>query len=287
MIGPWRRQTASKLHFILRTVWNRFFDDRIPGLAAEIAFYEFLTIFPFLIFCVAVLGAFPSATIIQQGLEFLGSVAPPTTVQLVQDWMESIQSSAGATLLSMSGIGALWMGSVGIGGFIDAFTALNHHSEGMGFFKRYFVRVLFTAFGVLGLTLVLSLWVIGPPLVELIALLFGFKQLWQWVWYAVQFPLAIALIILGMMIFYHYLAYSGRRFRQHLPGSVAATLLCWIASTLFSTYVAWVGNFNATYGSLGGIIVLMLWLYALNLSILVGELWNLQFSFSREHIDYE
>lgn len=258
---------------------HRSLVDRLVGLSAEIAFYEFLAIFPFLIFCVNGIALLPSEGLLMM---YLPAVAPAPAVTLVQSWFDSIQESSGLALLSLSALGTVWAASAGVGSFIEAFAVINRATTRAGLVRRTVTRVAFTVIGAILFFGALFLWGAAPWLASYLFEETGFWDVWEGIWTILRLPMAATLVVGAMMIFYHFLGLSGRPFRSHWPGAVLCAIVFWGATSIFSLYVRYVANFNATYGSLGAIVLLLMWLQTFNFSILVGEFWNAQLRAEKE-----
>jgi len=268
------RWRLSGIRRLVRGVVSHGSANRIIGLSAEITFYELLAIFPLLVCIVNSIGLFFQADALL--LYSLQDFVPPPTLSLIESWLAGIHESSAWSMLSVSAIVALWGGSAGVGAFMDAFALINGTRVPTRLVKRIWLRVFFTAFGTAGLVSALLIWVVGPYVAEFLFESAGMTVAWQWLWFVGRIPCAIGLMVLGLMVFYEFLARSGRSFLSHWPGAVFATVFFLLASQLFSLYVRHVDNFNATFGSLGVMIMLLLWLQALNLSILIGEVWNVR-----------
>ncbi|MEK8023093.1 MAG: YihY/virulence factor BrkB family protein [Candidatus Hydrogenedentota bacterium] len=277
-----RGMRLKRMRSRLGGVFHRTLVDRLIGLSAEIAFYEFFAILPFIVFSVNCIALLPSEGLIMM---FLPAIAPAPAAELIKSWYEGIQDSSGVTLMSIGALVTLWVGSTGIGSFIEAFSVINRRRSRAGILKRYLVRIVFTIGGAIGLVCALFAWVVGPWLVASVFEDQGYWETWELLWNFIRLPLGVSFFVLGLMIFYHFLSFSGRAFRANWPGACLSALVFFGVSHLFSLYIRYFANFNATYGSLGAIVLLLLWLQTLNFSVLVGEFWNaqLQADASRAH----
>jgi membrane protein len=266
----------------LRRIWRQIDRDRFVGVSAEIAFYELMALIPYLAFLVAIVGLMPSHGILDKGLDYLGAIAPGRAVSLLESWLASIRASHNLSFLSLGAIVTLWVGSAGIGAFIDAFSVIFRGRENLSLLRSWILRFFFAGVGAVGVVGVLFTLVVSPAIVAWIARIAGFETIWTWTWAMIRTPLILVSSTLGVAVFYRFLSRVPRSVAWHLPGAIIATILLGLCSWLFSLYVAMVADFDATYGSLGGIILLMFWFQALNLSILVGASWNAQKLFEEE-----
>lgn len=274
-----RKTLFSRFIHMLKLVIDQTNRDRLMNLSAEIAFYELFAAFPLLLFCFALLGYMPESLVIQvinAGMEILFVSAPEETVDMIADWLNNIRNTSVVTIASIGALAALWVGSSAVGSYMDAFHFINRHRRTLPWWKKYILQVLFTALGAVGLIAVLMLWVVGPPFMEVMFQRYQSEAAWQWLWVLLRVPLAFAAVIFGLIVFYHFLSQSGRPFGAHWPGAMFTTFFFWFSSALFAMYVRWITHFDVTFGSLGTIIIFLMWLQALNLSVLMGEAWNVQ-----------
>lgn len=266
----------------LRRIWRQINRDRFLGVSAEIAFYELMALIPYLAFLVAIVGLMPPHGVLDKGLQYLDIIAPGQAVSLIESWLVSIRASRNLSFLSLGALVTLWVGSAGIGAFLEAFSVIFRGRENLSLLRSWILRFFFAGIGAVGVVSILFTLVISPAIVAWIARIAGVEPLWTWAWALIRTPLILTVAALGIAVFYRFLSLVPRPLAWHLSGAIIATLLLGVISWLFSLYVSMVADFDATYGSLGGIILLMFWFQALNLSILVGASWNAQKLFEEE-----
>jgi membrane protein len=248
--------------------------DNCVGLAAQLAYYFFLALFPALLFLVAVASFFPVANLMDQITAALARVAPYEALKLIQDQLLKISQDKNGGLLTLGMIGTIWSTSSGVTAIIDTLNQAYDIQEGRPWWK---VRAIS-----LGLTVSLALFVVvsfglvlvGPTLAEKVAVWVHLGPVFKWTWLVLQWPVVFALVALAIALIYYFAPDAQQDFVWITPGSVFATILWVVISLAFKFYVARFGSYNATYGTIGGIIVLLTWFYVSSLAVLIGAELN-------------
>ena len=247
--------------------------DNCLGMAAQLAYYFFLSLFPALLIIVALTGFFP-ANALDQILSWLGSFTPPEVLQIMRGQIRQIAASGHVGLLTFGVLGALWSSSSAMTAAIDTLNRAYGIKEARPWWKIQLLAV--------GLTIVLSIFVLvsftlvvaGPELAERIAAFAGLGAAFEWTWKIVQWPVVFLLISLGFQLVYYFAPDAEQRWSWVRPGARLATAL-WLAISLgFRFYVTHFGQYNKTYGAIGAVIVLLLWFYLSGLVLLVGAEFN-------------
>jgi membrane protein len=253
---------------LAKRVWRDASEDEAFSRAAELAFYFLLAFFPLLIFLISILGFSPSAQ--DRLVDYLTKAAPPEATGLLRDWVRDVASKSTGSLLSFSLLGSLWAASSGIAALMRTLNIAYEVEEGRPWWKSRLVAI--------GLVLALGIFVIGGALLivygdALAAALagwFGLGEVFAAIWPYVDYLIGLALLMVGMGMIYYFAPNAEQRWRWITPGAVFAVVAAVIASFLFSIYLSYARSFSAIYGSLGAVIVLMLWLYILGLAIFLG-----------------
>ena len=268
-----------------RTV-REFRDDNLTDWAAALTYYAVLAIFPGLIVLVAILGLVgqhPETT--NALLDIVGDVGPASAVETFRGPIESVvtsNSGAGA-LLGVGLLFAIWSASGYIGAFIRAMNAIYEVEEGRPFWKRRPLQVVITVAMVLLLAIVAISIVVTGPLARAIGDAVGLGDTAVTAWNIAKWPVIVA-IVMGMFAVLYYVAPNVRqpRLRWITPGGVVAVLAWLVVSAGFAIYVANFGSYDKTYGSLGGVIVFLVWLWLSNLALLFGAEFDAELERSRE-----
>jgi membrane protein len=249
-------------------------DDNCLGLSAQLAFYFFLALFPALLFLVALIGSLPLEDALSELLATLSGVAPGEVLSLLRRQIDDISGGSHGSLLTIGIAGAVWSSSAAMVAIIEALNRAYDIEEFRPWWKRRLIAisltVALTAFIVMALAMVL----VGPNLAFRLATSLGLDRIVGVAWTVMRWPLIVLLVILGVDLVYHFAPNRRRRWKWITPGSVLATAL-WISGSFgFKFYISTVTDFNATYGAIGGVAVMMLWFYVSGLAILVGAELN-------------
>lgn len=267
MAFAWFRMPISPVELLRRTV-REVIDDDCLGLAAQLSFYFLLALFPALLFVVALIGALPISGVVQTWLDNLSGIMPAEAVAIVERELQRLSAGSHGSLLTFGIIGALWSSSSGMVAIISTVNKAYDLEE-----RRSWWRVRLLA---IGLTLALVVLMIvaqvalqgGPWLLGLMADWTGVDlgmtgEFLRW-------ALALGALVVAVDVIYQVAPSARSEFTWLTPGAVAAVAL-WVAVSLaFRFYLQRVGDFAPTYGTLGGVIVVMLWLYLSGLAVLVG-----------------
>jgi membrane protein len=249
-------------------------EDNCLGLAAQLAFYFLLALFPALLFFVALIGYVPVENALDELLATLGTVAPRELVALMRDQLLEVAGGSEASLLTVGIVGAIWSSSAAMVAIIDALNRAYDVGEWRPWWKRRALAVVLTVALALFIIVSLALVLIGPGLAERTAAWLDLAPVAVLLWAILRWPVMFLLVVLGVDLVYHFAPNRRRGWTWITPGSLVATVL-WIASSFaFKVYVVNFGNYTATYGAIGGIIVTMLWFYVSSLAILVGAELN-------------
>ena len=261
---------------VLRRTFREFREDNLTDWAAALTYYSVLAIFPALIVLVSVLGLIGDSAI-DPLLDNIRELAPGPARDIATNAIENLQSSRGsAGLLFVIGIAAaLWSASGYVAAFMRASNAIYDIDEGRPIWKTLPVRV--------GLTVVLLVLVgisafavvLTGGLAKAAGDLVGLGSTALTVWDIAKWP--VLLLVVSFMFALLYWASPNVKhpgFRLITPGSVLAVLLWVAASAAFAFYVANFGSYNKTYGTLGGVIAFLVWLWISNTAVLLGAELN-------------
>ena len=212
----------------------------------------------------------------EQQVGALTGVLPEQSRQLLADELHKLASAPSATLRWSAIIGlllALWSASRGMSGFISALNIAYEERETRGFIKLNLLAVGLTVGMIIGGLFVISLIAVLPAAVEFI----GLGGATKWLLLIVQWPLLLLLVLLALAVLYRYAPDRTKaQWRWVSPGAFTATILWLIGSIGFSVYVANFNSYDKTYGSLGGVVILLTWLYLSSLVVLLGAALNAQ-----------
>src|SRR3954452_17478737 len=261
---------------ILKRTFKQFGEDKLTTWAAALTYFGILSLFPMLLALVSLLGVIgPSAT--QPLIDNLGTVAPGPAKDILTNVLTGLQGNkGGSTVAFIIGLAAaIWSASGYIGAFMDAANAVWDAPEGRPIWKRVPLRLVVTVVMLILLAASALAVVLTGPLAKSVGDLIGVGSTFVTVWNSAKWP--VLLLVVSFMISLLYWAgpnVKHPRFPWVTPGGILAVLLWIVASALFAFYVANFSSYNKTYGSLGGVIVFLIWLWITNLIILLGAEFN-------------
>jgi membrane protein len=247
-----------------------FMEDDMNTHAAALTYRILLAIFPFLIVILTLLGALNMEEFFDSMLREARTALSPELYTQFENILEQVQEGATGGLMSFGLILAIWAAAGGVRSVMHALNVAYDVEEGRPLWKKYVSSILFTI-GLAAIFLAaLALMFLGPQTMEWIADQAGlggvFLTLWTWL----RIPVAILLMMLAIAFIYYFFPYVDQPFTIVSPGAVIGVVV-WVLATLgFSFYISNFGNFNATYGSLGGVIILLLYFYISSAILLLG-----------------
>ena len=255
-----------------------FQKDDVLGLAAQLAYYLILALFPFILFLVAVLDTFSNPEFARNILVYLQQVLPAQVYGIIEGYVEQFLSSESSApgLLSLGILGTIWAASGAFSAIIDALNKAYDVEETRPYWKVKGIAILMTI-GLSGLILAgVLLLVAGPPIGYAVAEYFGLGDVFAVVWGIGRWVVALLFLVLTVALIYYFAPDAGQPFRWITPGGFIGVFLWILASLAFRFYIANFGgdSYSATYGSIGAVIILLLYLYISSLAILFGAELN-------------
>ncbi len=250
--------------------WKEAGADQIPLLAAGVAFFGFLALFPALIAFTLVWGLVADPATIPEQTASLAGALPPEARALVIGQLQQLASASTQTLgwgLVLSLVVALWSASGGVGNLVTAINIAYDEDKKRGFIAEKLIALALTLGAVIFMAAMVALVAVAPIALELLGLGGG----WRWVVEVVRWVL-IAVLVMGALAVLYRVApdRDAPKFRWVSVGAASATVLWLLASAAFSLYVGLAGNYAKTYGALAGVVILLLWLWISTYAILLG-----------------
>ncbi|HZZ84308.1 MAG TPA: YihY/virulence factor BrkB family protein [Anaeromyxobacteraceae bacterium] len=256
--------------------WKEFFGavkgevsrNQITDVAGAVTYSGILALFPFVLFLLSLASLIISPQQAEQLVGSLAGVAPAEVTKLLGDRIRSIASSPSVGLLSVGAVTALWAASGGVTALMHALNTVYGVTEQRPFWKARGLALLMTLVsGLLALVAALVA-IVTPPIAAAIGGPLGTALVWA------RLPVAGLIMMFLWAVLYYALPDVEQDFKFITPGSVVGVVLWVIASWGFSLYVSHFGSYEATYGSVGGIIVLLLWMWISTLVMLLGAQAN-------------
>jgi membrane protein len=270
----------------LKRVVSGFRDDNVTDWAAALTYYAVLSIFPAFIAMISILGlVVDPATITRVITDIVAQLGPRSAVDTFTGPIEDISNNQSTAFLGLVvGLAvAIWTASNYVGAFMRASNAIYDREEGRPFWKLRPLQLILTLTLVLMAALVVLALIVSGPVAEAVGSAVGLGDTAVTAWDIAKWPVLLGVVILMLAILY-WSAPNAKPagFRWVSPGSVVAVLLWIAASAGFAVYVANFGSYDKTYGTLGGVIVFLVWMWITNIALLLGAELNAETERARE-----
>ena len=247
--------------------------DELSTRSAALSYYFILALFPMLLFLVSLVGVFagPGSQLRDSIISGLGRLAPGSASELVHSVVNQTFKSSSGLKLAMGLLGALWAASGGMGAVVVSLNVVYGVKETRAWWKQKLT--------IIGLTLALAALIVvalvlvlyGGKIGQLLATQIGLSDVFRIAWKVLQWPLSFAAMFLSFSIVYYFGPdLKERKWYWVTPGAVTGVALWLVASLGFRLYLQFFNSYSATYGSLGAVIILMLWLYITGFAVLIG-----------------
>ncbi|KNH15267.1 ribonuclease BN [Arthrobacter sp. ZBG10] len=271
--------------YIARKTLREFSKDQCPDLAASLTYYAVLSLFPAMLALVSLIGLFgdPQKTT-DALLQVVQGVAPGDTVKTVSGPVAELASAPAAGFTLVIGLAtALWSASGYVGAFGRAMNRVYEVDEGRPFVKLRGTMLAVTLLAVVIVAVLAGMLVLSGPVAESVGGLIGLSGVFLTVWNIAKWPVMLGLMVAIIAVLYYATPNVKQpKFKWMSLGSGIALLIFILASLGFAFYVANFGNYNKTYGALGGVIVMLLWLWILNMSLLFGAEFDAEMERGRQ-----
>jgi len=260
---------------LVRALWNRSKSTQLTTLASSVSYYLLLAIFPFILLftsIVSVSGLFSRVN--GDFVRFLEEMFPQQVVDFLADFVRENMQISGIPVLSVSSIMALWAASKGMGVLLRGLRRIYDGQQGSFSMIWRIVGLFFTLALCFAIILSLALLTFGDLLMQQIES-WTESQIFTESWMTgIRFASAFVVLFLFFGVLYRVAGIKKTTFKQCLPGAASAAVAWILVSFLFSWYVANAGRFSLFYGSVAGIVILLLWIYFCSFSLLAGGLLN-------------
>ena len=288
--NPWKLGGLS-FYELGRRLWHESLQDEVLGRAAQLSYYILLALFPMLLVLTALMGVFSVENYMPELMSYLRQVLPNDALSMVERFLKQVAEGSGTNILSLGGLGALWASSSGMTAIMDALNVVyGVKTDSRPFWRVRLIAIVLTiglaGFVILSLTLVLY----GPSIGAWIADFVGLGWAFIVAWNLLQWPVVVGIMLLVVGAIYYVCPDIHQDWRWVSPGSAFAVAMWIVVSLGFKLYVDNYGNYNKVYGSIAGVIVLMLWLYWSGMVLLVGGEVNAEIekaATARAHQDRE
>ncbi len=261
---------------VLKKAIQEFQRDDVPGLAGQLAYYLILALFPFILVLVSLMGMVSSENLAEEVLDYFRQAMPPQVYEIIDTYTSDIISGNNPRpgLFSIGLLITIWSASGAFAALINALNKAYDIEETRPFWKVRGIAILMT----LGLSVLILvgvlLMVAGYPIGLAVADIFGLGNYFELVWGIIRWPLALLFLVTVVALLYYFAPDADQPFRWITPGGFIGVALWVLASVGFNIYVSNFGSYDKTYGSIGAVILLLLYLYISSQVVLFGAELN-------------
>jgi membrane protein len=273
--------TWAEVKMAPRRVYEKIMETDVLGNSAQVGFYFSFALFPFLFFLITLFGIILANA---EGLRdelfmYLGQIMPSSAFELVRTTLNEVSQNSSGGKLTFGLVITLWSASAGIDALRQALNELYEVKENRSWLYTKLQSLILTFLFVLLLTVALALVLYGGQILDLLMESIGFGGVSPVTTTIIQWVALLAVLVITVAVVYSWLpAFPEFKWVWISPGAVVAILLFLLLSGAFKLYLTYFDSYNKTYGSLGAVIILMLWLYLTAMSLLAGGAINSVFN---------
>ena len=258
----------SKFMSYAKAVGGEIKKDKATTLAAAQAYYYLLAIVPLLILLLSILPYLQIDP--DKAMQFIAGIMPGEVARTFEDTIVSVVTTPSGGLLTFGILGTLWSASNAMNAFIEATNEAYDVEETRSFIKKKATAIVLTLFMLVAVIIALVLPIFGGAIIDAISSTLRLPEQTEIIFQVLRWVISIAVMSIVLAFLYKFAPNKQFPFKEVLIGAVIATVLWQVVSLGFSIYVANFGSYSATYGSLGGLIVLMLWFFLTGLILVIG-----------------
>src|SRR5215216_1576919 len=258
----------------VKLTYKEMNEDHVMAFAGNLTYKGLFAVFPFFTFLLSLLGIFNADDLVKTTVDQLSGVVPESATKFVEDQLLGITNSQAESAFTFGAIVsvalALWGVSGAFRSVMEAMNVMYSVEEDRPFWKVYGLSIFMSLAVVVLLVGALILVVFGESIGVTVADLVGLGSVFATIWSVVQWPVVALVVLFAFALIYYFAPAAKQRFRWISPGSILAFVFWLIFSLLFSLYASTAGSYNETYGSLAGVIILLLYVYYSALIMLIG-----------------
>lgn len=255
-----------------KNLYNRIDDADVFGLSAQLAYFFLLSLFPFLMFLITLLGYLPINE--QSFMVLIEAYAPPEITELINTNINQLINTQNSGLLSIGILGTLWSASNGVNALMRSFNRAYEVDEDRSFIVSRLIAIALTMAMVVVIGIAFLLPIFGKMIGVYIFSMFGLSESFIDAWNTLRWVVSSVVFFIVLLALYKLAPNKKVKIRNAMWGAIFATVGWQLVSLAFSYYVSTIGNYSATYGSLGAVIILMIWFYISGVIILTGGVIN-------------
>ncbi|HZF56922.1 MAG TPA: YihY/virulence factor BrkB family protein [Rubrobacter sp.] len=253
-------------------------EDHVSAFAGNLTYKTLFAIFPFFTFLLSLLGLFNATSLVNDMIDYLSGVMPGSATAFIKDQLLSITKSQAESAFTLGAIISIALALWGVSGafrsIMEAMNVMYEVEEDRPFWKVYGLSILMSLAVVILMVSAFGIVIFGGSIGGGLAEVIGLGSIFQTVWSIVQWPIVACIVLFTSALIYFFAPAAKQKFTWISPGSVLAFVFWLVFSLLFSFYVGASGSYSATYGSLAGVIILMLYVYYSAFIMLVGAEMN-------------
>lgn len=260
--------SAVNIGKFMRVFFHKFSEDKPTDQAAMLAYYFFLSLFPLLLFLLTLLPYFPLD--VEAIVSSIKKTAPGDAGSMIADQVQSLLSQSQGALLSIGIIGTLWSASGAVSALIRSFNKAYHVKETRSFIQTKALAIGLTVGMILVIIVTFVFPIFGELIIKGIESIFPVPTFFMKIYTMIRWLAGIIMMILVMTLLYRIAPNKSLRFKEVIWGALFTTVAWQLITLGFSFYVKNFGNYSATYGALGGVIIMLLWFFLTGLILVVG-----------------
>jgi membrane protein len=253
-------------------------EDHVMAFAGNLTYKALFAIFPFFTFLLSLLGLFNATQLVNTMLDKVSGVLPPGAFGFIENQLLGITKSQAESAFTIGAIVSILLALWGVSGafrsVMEAINVMYEVEEDRPFWKKYSISIFISLAVIVLMLTSLGLVVFGSTVGGGLAEVIGLGTVFQTIWSIVQWPILACIVLFAFAVIYYFAPAAKQKWRWISPGSVLAFAFWLVFSLLFSLYVGTFGSYNETYGSLAGVIILMLYIYYSAVIMLIGAEMN-------------
>jgi membrane protein len=259
---------------LLKRTWKEIIEDDVLALSAQQAYYFFFSLFPALLTLISIASFFPLQNLTEEVFRNLGRFAPPEVLTIINEQLVKISNQRDGGLLTFAFLLTIWSSSGAMVSIISTLNAAYDITEGRSLLRVRLIAILLTVGLAFFILVSIALIIVGPALADRLADTLRLGTAFAWTWKIVQWPVVFVFAATGIALIYYFAPDAEQDWEWLTPGAVLATALWVLVSLTLKFYLTQVGSFNETYGTIGAVMVLLLWFHLTSIAILTGAELN-------------
>jgi len=275
MSSLWKFGGLSPADLTKKTI-KKLGEDELSTRSAALSYYFILALFPMFLFLLSLIGIFlgSSSELRESVLSALGRMAPGSTSDLVHSVLNETAKSSNGIKVAAGILGALWSASAGMSAVTVSLNVVHKVTETRPWWKQKLTAIGLTVSLAALIIVALALVLYGGKIGHAIASQFGLNDAFNVIWQAVQWGVPFVAMFLSFSVVYYFAPNLRSEWHWVTPGAALGVMI-WLAASLgFRAYLHFFNSYSATYGSLGAVVILLLWLYITGFAILIGAELN-------------